>query len=115
MRSEYLLILLAGLLFIGCEKKTASNQPTNQSDSTGNPLTAPADYLGAAAKAQRSAGKLTETLGIKQAIAQFSAVEGRYPKDLQELVTEKYIPSLPKPPPGKQFTYNPTNGEVSLK
>ena len=58
-----LLIVMAGLFCTGCKKKPdAAGSATNTS--SGNPLTAPADYLGAAAKAQRSATKLVDTVGI---------------------------------------------------
>ncbi len=77
-------------------------------------MTAPADYLGAVGKAQKNAAQLAD-IGLKQAINQFHAVEGRYPKDLQELVTENYLPSLPKAPAGKRYIYNPSNGDLRLE
>src|SRR5512137_366413 len=93
------IILLAGFLFAGCKK---SDSGAGQTNTTGNPLTAPADYLGAVGKAHQSAVKLVDTVGLKQAIGQFFAVEGRFPKDLTELVAQKYLPSIPQPPPGKK-------------
>lgn len=105
-------IALAGFLCCGCQKsETASGTSTNAQSSSGNPVTAPVDYLGAVAKGKKQADKLTD-LGIKQAVAQFYAVEGRYPKDLNELVAKKYLSSLPPPPTGMKFQYNPATGEV---
>lgn len=104
---------MAGFLFAGCKKGPDAAGSTNAS--SGNPITAPVDYLGAVGKAQRSATKVIDTVGIKQAVGQFFAVEGRYPKDLNELVTEKYLPSVPKPPPGAKLVYNPTNGDVKVE
>jgi hypothetical protein len=109
-----LLVLLAGLLFSACSKRQPAGESTTNS-SSGNPLTAPVDYIGAAGKAQRTASKVIETAGLKQAIGQFAAVEGRYPKSLEELVAEKYLPALPKAPPGQKIIYNPTNGEVRIE
>jgi hypothetical protein len=104
---------MAGFLFSGCKKSQSSSGSTNTS--AGNPITAPVDYLGAIGKAQRSATKVIDTVGIKQAIGQFFAVEGRYPKDLNELVTEKYLPAVPKAPAGAKLIYNPTNGDVKVE
>ena len=77
-------------------------------------LTAPVDYLGAVAKAKKSAEKTVETVSLNQAIQQFSAAEGRYPKDLNELVTEKYLPKLPDPPYGMKIVYDAAKGEVKV-
>jgi hypothetical protein len=35
------------------------------------------------------------------------------PKDLNELVP-KYLKSIPAPPPGTKFDYNPATGEVKV-
>jgi hypothetical protein len=113
MKASGLIILLAGLLFSGCKKSdTDAGQKTN---TTGNPLTAPADYLGAVGKAHQTATKVVDTVGLKQAIGQFYAMEGRFPKDLKELVTQKYLASIPQPPAGKKITYNPTTGDVKIE
>lgn len=108
-----LLMVVAGLLFSGCEKReTASPPATNTQSSSGNPITAPVDYLGAVAKAKRSSEKAVANLGLNQAVKQFYAVEGRFPKDLNELVTKEYVPSIPRPPAGMKFDYNPNTGEM---
>jgi hypothetical protein len=44
----------------------------------------------------------------------FHATEGRYPKDLNELVKEKYINSLPSPPVGMKIVYDAAKGEVQV-
>jgi hypothetical protein len=116
MKRALSLLLLGGLALAGCgqkeEKSTASS--TNENNSTGNPLTAPVDYLGAVAKAKKSAEKTVETVGLNQAIQQFSAAEGRYPKDLNELVTEKYLPKIPAAPYGMKIVYDAAKGEVKV-
>lgn len=103
--------VVAGLLFCGCEKKTPRVQ--DSSSSSGNPVTAPVDYLGATAKAKKHADKTLDVVGINQAVKMFQAQEGRNPKSLNELVGE-YLPQLPTPPAGKKFDYNPSTGEVKL-
>jgi hypothetical protein len=116
MKKALSLLLLGGLALSGCgkkeEKSTASS--TNENNSTGNPLTAPVDYLGAVAKAKKSAEKTVETVALNQAIQQFSAAEGRYPKDLNELVTEKYLPKIPAAPYGMKIAYDAAKGEVKV-
>ncbi len=104
---------MAGLLLAGCQKKEAATPAatnTTSSTSGGNPLTAPADYLGAAAKAKKTSEKTVDTVAIQQAINLFNAQEGRFPKDLNELVSPDYLSKLPPPPHGMKFDYNPATG-----
>jgi hypothetical protein len=82
--------------------------------SSGNPITAPVDYLGAVGKAQQSATQTTSTVGLQQAIQHFQIQEGRYPKNLNELVGPNLLTSLPAPPHGMKFDYNPTTGQVKV-
>jgi hypothetical protein len=106
------LLLVTGLIFTACEKKTPRvNEPA--STSSGNPITAPVDYLGAVAKAKKTADKSLDLTGVNQAIKLFQAQEGRNPKSLNELVGD-YLPQIPKPPNGMKFEYNPTTAEAKL-
>ena len=108
--------LLAGVLGAGCSKEAApSAKPTNTTSTTssGNPLTAPVDYLGAVSRAQQTATRTVSTLGLDQAIKMFSGQEGRYPKDLNELVPE-FLPSIPSPPAGMKYSYDPNTGAVKV-
>jgi hypothetical protein len=116
MKKALSLLLLGGLALSGCGNQEAkpTTSSTNANNSTGNPLTAPVDYLGAIAKAKKSAEKTVETVSLNQAIQQFSAAEGRYPKDLNELVTEKYLPKLPEAPYGMKIVYDAAKGEVKV-
>jgi hypothetical protein len=116
MRAPGYLTLMAGILFVGCGKKedAAQLKSTNPPSSSGNPITAPVDYLGALSKAQKSSVKAIDTAYITQAVQFFNASEGRYPKDLNELVAEKYLPKLPDLPPGTKFDYNPASGQVRI-
>jgi len=109
-------LLLGGLALSGCGKKEAkpTSSATNENYSSGNPLTAPVDYLGAVAKAKKSAETTVEAVSLNQAVQQFNVAEGRYPKDLNELVTEKYLPRLPDPPYGMKIVYDAAKGEVKV-
>jgi hypothetical protein len=77
-------------------------------------VTAPVDYLGAVAKAKKSSEKTIDTVYLNKTIQEFNAAEGHFPKDLNELVTEKYLPRLPEAPYGMKIVYDATKGEVKV-
>ena len=97
------------LLLVGCGEKSSS--PSN---SSGNPLNAPGDYLNAAGKGQQHAIKTVDTAALNQAIQMFQVDKGRFPKDLDELVKEKFIPKIPEAPAGMKITYDATAGTVKV-
>ena len=119
MKTNPFPFLMAGLLFIGCSKKekeapkAAPNSNPNASAS-GNPLTAPVDYLGAVVRAKQTAQTTVGTVGLQKMVDLFHAQEGRLPKDLNELVSPNYAPALPVPPAGMKFDYNAATGQVKL-
>src|SRR5690349_5285707 len=99
MRISYFLILMAGLLFVGCRKKAETQAQTKpQTNSSGNPLNAPVEYLGAAVRAKQTALKTVGTVGLQQTIQMFQTQEGRLPKDLNELISPNYLSALPPAP-----------------
>ena len=97
------------LLLVGCSDKGGS--PSN---SSGNPLDAPGDYLKAAAKGQQDAIKTVDTAALTKAIEMFQIDKGRLPKDMDELVKEKFIPKIPEAPAGMKITYDATAGTVKV-
>ncbi len=111
MRINLFLTLLVGLLVAGCGKKEAAKSETS---SSGNPVTAPADYLGAVAKAKKVAEKTVDTAGLQKSIDLFQAQEGRLPNSLNELVGPNYLSKLPPPPAGMKFDYNPKTGQLKV-
>jgi hypothetical protein len=118
MKCWVLFLLVLAMWVGGCGNK--SNAPANPatnastSSSSGNPLTAPVDYLGAVGKAQQNAIKTVDVASLNQAIQLFNVDHGRNPKDLNELVQEKFIPQLPAAPYGMKLDYDPTSGKVSV-
>ncbi|HZI33991.1 MAG TPA: hypothetical protein VFF11_16750, partial [Candidatus Binatia bacterium] len=90
----------------------AATNSTSKYDS-GNPVTAPADYVGAVGQAQKFSEKTIDLAYVKQGIQMFQASEGRYPKDLQELVPN-YIGKVPEAPYGYKISYDPATGEVKV-
>lgn len=104
-------LLMAGCLVAGCGKQDTS-KPGNSS--SGNPVTAPVDYLGAVGKAKQAADKSAASSSLNQAIKLFHAQEGRFPKTLNELIQPDYLNAIPPPPTGMKYDYDPTNGVVKV-
>jgi hypothetical protein len=119
-----LVVLLCGLALglTSCGQKPATNggkstnapaaKATNETTSSGNPITAPVDYLGAVAQAKKYSEKVIDLAQLTQAIQQFHEMEDRYPKSLEELVTTHYLGAMPKAPYGMAFQYDPNTGQV---
>jgi hypothetical protein len=111
--ASLLLVVTTGFLFTGVGRRSPESSPSTNA-SSGNPLTAPVDYLGAAAKAKKLADKTVSAVGINQAIQLYQAQEGQLPKTLNDLVAKQYLPSIPPPPAGMKYDYNPQTGAVKL-
>ena len=112
MKCFSVILLAAGVLVAGCDKKDAASTSTNTT--SGNPLTAPIDYVGAVVNAQNVALKTADLASLKSAIQQFKAQEDRFPKSLDELISQKYLPKLPQTPAGTKLQYDAASGVVSI-
>ena len=114
MKMSWILHLTV-LLFIvlGCSRQEEQPAAKNE-ESSSNPLTAPVDYLGAVVKSKNVAEKVLGTTSIQQAIQTFHAMEGRFPGDLSELVTEKYLSVMPQVPRGMKLIYDSLTGQVKF-
>jgi hypothetical protein len=109
-----ILCAAAAVVLVGCgDGGTGAGQETNAT-SSGNPLTAPVDYLGAVGEAKQRSIKTIDTASLTKAVQMFEVSEGRLPKDLNELVTLKYIARIPEAPYGQKIVYNASNGQVSV-
>jgi ABC-type glycerol-3-phosphate transport system substrate-binding protein len=122
--SFLLLSLAAGFLLTGCgssdssksaQTTNATNTTTNATPNynTGNPLTAPVDYLGAVGQAKQYSVKQIDLAYLHEAIQQFNAAEGRYPKDLNELMPN-YVGKIPQAPYGSKIVYDASSGTVRV-
>jgi hypothetical protein len=115
MKKALCALSIFGLLLAGCDEKSGSaGGGTNTTSSGGNPLNAPADYVGALGKAQQNAVKTADTTSINKAIQMFTVDQGRNPKDLNELVEKKYLPQLPTPPTGMKLDYDANAGTARV-
>lgn len=101
--------LLAGVL-IGCGGQSGSDSDTSRS----HPITAPVDYLDAVHRGQQRAIKTVDIASLTQAVQLFQASEGRFPKELEELVAKGYLARLPDPPVGHKIVYSPATGQVTM-
>ena len=113
------LFSICGFLILGCQKEEDIPVPqapgSNATSGSGGGLaTAPVDYLATAGKAEQKMEKNIDTAAINKAIELFGAQEGRYPTDLNELVTKKYLGKLPVPPYGTKLQYDAKAGKVSV-
>jgi hypothetical protein len=125
MKTSVLILAAAvALTLAGCGSKssTAPAQGTNTPSAgtnaepnynTGNPVTAVPDYLGAVAQAERHAEKVIDVAYINQDIQLFHASEGRYPKDLQELIPD-YLAKMPPVPYGYKLDYDTNTYTVKV-
>ncbi len=75
-----------------------------------NPVAAPLDYIAAIGKAQRANIGRLDQAKLVDAIQKFEAGESRPPKDLEELVTMKYIAEIPPAPKGMRLEYKAADG-----
>lgn len=109
-------MLLAGILtlfLVGCGDNPGAASPATNS-AGGNPLNAPGDYLNAITKGQQRAVKTVDTAALNQAVQMFQVDKGRFPKDLNELVAEKFIPKIPEAPAGMKIVYDAAAGTVKV-
>ena len=116
MKRLAIILVASGLAVTGCEKKadTPKAPATNATSEVGNPLTLPADYLGALNRAQKVAVKTIDTASLRKNIDLFYAQEDRYPKTLDELIAKHYLPELPKLPRGMEYDYDPKTGAIKV-
>jgi PBP1b-binding outer membrane lipoprotein LpoB len=123
MKAFFLILVAAGLLLSGCGNNNSGShtQGTNTSQTTnaerrydtGNPITAPVDYIGAVGQAQKYAVKQIDLAYLNQAIQLFNTQEGRLPKDLNELVPN-YVGKIPEAPYGSKIVYDASSGTVTV-
>src|SRR3954471_12548745 len=110
MKTLFFLGIALAALLTGCGDKPGTASGTNTASSGGSLATAPVDYLNAAVKAEHSAVKTVDTTSLNQAIQLFNVDKGRYPKDLNELVQERFIPKIPEVPFGSKLVYDEKAG-----
>ena len=104
-------IFIIGLLVSACGDGA---KPDINNNSSGNPGTAPVDYLGAVNKGRKKAIGEVGLLQVNGALNQFEASNFRPAKSLQELMTEGYLGAIPELPAGMKWHYDPQTGQASI-
>ncbi len=98
-------------LLAGCGGKSGSvPQATNTVSTATNGF---GGYVKSLGEAQKAADKTIDVSYINQALQLFNVQEGRYPKDLKELVPN-YVAKIPDTPAGSKIVYDATKGEVKV-
>jgi len=111
MKASCLLPMAFFVVLVGCHDSPPPAVGTSPKPSG----TAPGDYLNNLATAQQRATKTVDTAAVNRALEAFYVQEGRFPKDLLELVELKYIPQLPKLPEGANWHYDTNTGVVMIR
>ena len=99
---------MALLWLTGCNDSAG---PQKKGKSSGDPS---GDYLNNLATAQQRALKTVDTATVNKAVERFYVQEGRFPKDLLELVELSYLARLPELPAGAHWDYDTNSGVVSI-
>jgi hypothetical protein len=109
MKISASILMVAAAFVAGCGDSSKPGTPAN---TVSNVVAAPANYVGAVVQAQKYAEKQIDVSYINQDIQMFNASEGRYPKDLQELIPN-YLPKMPAVPAGYKLVYDTNTHTVS--
>ena len=110
MKTPYCIFIL-GLLGNACGDGGKLDINEN---SSGNPVTAPVDYLGAVNKGRKKAIGEVGLMQVNSALNTFQASNSRPAKSLQELISEGYLGALPELPVGMKWQYNPQTSKASI-
>lgn len=123
MKAFFLISVAAGLVLTGCSQSSSSTSPsaTNSaqasSSQAGNAVANSAsttpNYGGVLGQAKNYSINQIDLAQLKQAIQEYNAAEGHYPKDLQALIPN-YLAKIPKAPAGYQISYDPASGTVKV-
>jgi len=99
------------LLATGCDKDSKASKAAAGASQVVN---APMNYIKTVTDEKKTLDKKVDVTALNHAIEQFQVQEGRYPKDLDELVTQHYFGALPTPPFGSKLNYDSTSGTVTV-
>jgi len=125
----FIAIVLLGCLFAGCGRKEPppareqvespaldAPRPIAEPDTPPPPTTAAPEtskgYFDVMIDARHQAKDLAALQPARQCVDAFKAIEGRLPRDIDELKAAGL--ALPNPPAGKQWSYDSETGEVNL-
>ncbi|MEF8788334.1 MAG: hypothetical protein V5A84_04630 [Planctomycetota bacterium] len=117
-------LLLSAILLAGCgpgtdtggEDGTAENR-TQKEQAQGGQESEQGEggsgYFGTINQARRSAKKTAALSKLQREVRRFKALKGRNPRSLDEFKQWRGG-TLPEPPAGQQYSYNPETGKLTL-
>jgi len=120
MKSSSILIALPLLVLIGCGPAPQPPAPASKPKAptlytnSESVVDAPANYVGAVLSQKVQVENRMDLTMLRKAIEAFQQGEERYPATLNELVEKNYLKSMPQPPKGMQFQYNPADGSIQI-
>lgn len=88
--------MLAGWAASGCGP--SNSEPGNAINQPGTP-----DYIPPAKVQEFVVNGQIDLAALTVAVREYSQWKMRVPKDLNELVTSRYLTNLPAPPPGQKY------------
>jgi hypothetical protein len=109
-----LMMVAAALALNGCGNKPSTPPATPAATPATTPAAAPGGYVGTMIRGQQLAVKTVDVTSLNEEIQLFNVQEGRFPKDLNELVTQHYLGALPAPPIGMKLVYDAQQGKASV-
>ena len=115
MKRLFCVSFATSLFLAGCGEKSDKTTAGATNASSGSVLTAPLDYVKAAGRAENVAIKTIDTTSLNQAVQLFNVDKGRNPRDLNELVEQKYIGAIPPAPFGMKLVYDANSGKVTTE
>lgn len=110
MKIQLVAALSLAALLAACSPDPKPEPKKEPSKLGENPIAAPLDYIAAIGKAKKASLGRLETAKLIDAIQKFEAGESRPPKDMEELVTMKYIAAIPDAPKGMKLEYTAADG-----
>ena len=107
MKMKFFVAMVGAMVFAltGCSggSNNAGPAATNTAANTSSPIVQPEIY----------AQQKVDVASLSQAIQQYNAAEGHYPKTLQDLAPN-YIAKVPQAPQGYKINYDANSGSVSI-
>lgn len=118
MRFNLLIPVVVVLFLAGCSQNSSSTSQSTKTNAavgsaSANAANTTPNYGGVLGQAQNFSINQIDLAQLKQAIQEYNAAEGHYPKNLQELIPN-YLAKIPTTPAGYQISYDSANGKVQV-
>jgi len=105
--------LALGLVGAGCSKKPDAAAASPAGEPTAAPAATSPAASASSSPVEREANTQLQDLQLQ--VDAYQKIYKRKPASLAQMVQEGFLPALPPAPAGKQFVYDPTSNQVSLR